>query len=99
VTLQLTFLLAIVGYAGLTATALLAAHGRMPVRFWRIVTLVIVAHVALVWTVRYEWRFALAVRNGYAGFVVFHAALAMIAGSLLASRRTARVDLTTVVAD
>ena len=75
---HLTFLLAFVGYAGLTTTAVAAAHGRLSLGLWRATALVIVAHVILVWSVRYEWQLSAAVRNGYVGFAVFHAALAMI---------------------
>jgi hypothetical protein len=86
-----TFLLAVIGYAGLTATAVIAAHGRLPVRFWRAMALVILLHVWLVWTVRYEWRLAEAIRNGYVGFLAFHGALAMIMASVMVAERNARV--------
>jgi hypothetical protein len=39
--------------------------------------------------VRYEWSLARATRNGYAGFVIFHGALAMIVASLLAREQAA----------
>jgi nicotinamide riboside transporter PnuC len=91
VTLEsLTFLLAIVGYAGLTATAVAAAYDRMRPAFWRATVAVIVIHVSLVWTVRYEWQFSEATRNGYAGFLLFHSALLAIAASLLLRARVAR---------
>ena len=32
----------------------------------------------MVWIYRYDWQLDLAVRNGYAGFVIFHTALALI---------------------
>lgn len=86
----ITFLLAPIGYAGLTSTTVMAAHGRWPVALWRVTVLVIVVHVALVWHVRYEWRLSEATRNGYAGFVVFHAALIAIVASLAAESRIAR---------
>lgn len=79
---QLTFLLAPVGYAGLTVTAV--AYGRLPLLFWRATVLVIMAHVSLVWHVRYDWQFAQAARNGYAGFMLFHLALLMIIASAFA---------------
>jgi hypothetical protein len=88
---QLTFVLAMAGYAGLAATAVTAALHRLPIPFWRVVAAIIVAHVALVWAVRYEGSFAAATRNGYAGFLVFHAALGMIVLSVLAAERRARV--------
>lgn len=95
---HVTFLLALIGYTGLTATAVVAAGGRLPVRFWRAVALVILLHVILVWTVRYEWRFSAAVRNGYGGFVAFHAALAMILASVGVKERRARVLVWTAFA-
>lgn len=77
-----TFLLAPIGYAGLTAVAVLAAHGRLPVALWRATAFVIVTHVSLVWHVRYDWQVSEATRNGYVGFVVFHGALLAILVSL-----------------
>ena len=79
---RLTFLLAVVGYAGLTASALLSARGRVPVRLWRATAAIIVVHVAMVWAVRYDWSWAQATRNGYAGLVIFHGALALIVMSV-----------------
>lgn len=87
----LTFLLAPVGYAGLTFTAVMAARGRLPRSFWRAVMLVIITHVLLVWHVRYEWQLSEATREGTVGFLVFHAALAAIIASVVASDRVARV--------
>ena len=83
-----TFMLAMVGYAGLTAVVLLSLRGKVPLLLWRSVAMVIVAHVIIVWTFRYEWQFDLAVRNGYAGFAMFHGALAMIVFSAIGLRRT-----------
>lgn len=95
---QITFGLAFIGYAGLTATAVIAAHGRLPMRFWRATAVVVVVHVLLVWLVRYEWQFAEATRNGYAGFLLFHGALAMIVASVLTAERSARVLVWTAFA-
>jgi hypothetical protein len=89
---RITFLLAVIGYAGLATTAVLAALGRFPRRLWRGVVLVIVVHVILVW-VRYEGRFAEATRNGYLGFLVFHGALALIIASMFVVERRARVHV------
>ena len=86
----ITFLLAIIGYVGLTTVVLLSLQGRMPIMLWRPVAAVIVAHVIMVWSFRYEWEFALAVRNGYAGFLIFHSALLMIAASIFNQERVAR---------
>jgi hypothetical protein len=88
--LFVTFLLAMLGYAGLTAVTLATLRGRLPFGLWRAVAGVILLHVILVWTYRYGWRFELAVRNGYAGFLLFHSALGLILASTAARERTAR---------
>src|SRR4030095_12359509 len=85
-----TFLLALIGYAGLTSTMLIAAGGRWPVALARLTVGIIVAHVFLVWHVRYEWQLSEATRNGYVGFVIFHAALAAMLTSLAVDFRVAR---------
>jgi hypothetical protein len=86
----LTFLLAPIGYAGLTAAMLVATRGQWPVALARATVAVILTHVFLVWHVRYEWQFSEATRNGYAGFAIFHAALAVIVTSLAVDLRVAR---------
>lgn len=87
---QLTFALAIAGYAGLTAAAAMSAAPRRPRWLWPLTTLAIVAHVLLVWALRYEWQFSVATRHGYAGFAIFHTALAIILASLVVSDAAAR---------
>ena len=89
----ITFLLAPIGYAGLTAVTVLAARGRIPLLLLRATTATVVLHVLLVWHVRYEWAFSEATRNGYAGFALFHGALAAILGSTVAPFRVARILL------
>ena len=74
----ITFLLAITGYVGLTTVVILTLRRQHPITLWRIVTLIILAHVLMVWIYRYDWQLDLAVRNGYTGFVIFHTALALI---------------------
>lgn len=87
----ITFLLAVIGYGGLTVVVVLTSFGfELPRRFWWMVTGIIVAHVCMIWTVRYEWDFAAAVRNGYAGFVLFHLAFLMIVMSAFTRERLAR---------
>ena len=86
----ITFLLAPIGYLGLMVATVLAAKGRRTIAFRRVVAAVIVTHVILVWTVRYEWQFSEATRNGYAGFVLFHAALLAIVASVFARNELAR---------
>jgi hypothetical protein len=55
---------------------------------------IIVLHVLLVWHVRYEWDFREATRNGFAGFALFHGALAAILASTVTPFRIARILLT-----
>ncbi len=74
----ITFLLAITGYTGLTTVVVLTLREQHPIALWRAVVLIILAHVLMVWMYRYDWQLDLAVRNGYAGFVIFHTALALI---------------------
>lgn len=76
--LAMTFFLALVGYAGLAWTAAAMAWGRPVPILHRCTVLVVAAHVVLVWTVRYELRFSQAVRNGWVGFLLFHAALLLL---------------------
>ena len=87
---RITFLLAVLGYIGLTTTAVLAASGRFPRFAWRAAVLIIVLHVGLVWGGRYQWRLSEATRNGYVGFLVFHGALALIVTSVFVEERVAR---------
>lgn len=85
-----TFLLAPIGYAGLTLALVQISRGDRLGAVWRLTTLVIVTHVVLVWYVRYDWQFSEATRNGYVGFAVFHAALAAILTSHVVSPAAAR---------
>jgi hypothetical protein len=86
----ITFLLASIGYAGLTLAALKAARGAVPATLLRGVAVVILSHVTLVWVVRYQGQFGEATRNGYIGFLLFHSALAAVVGSVLVRERIAR---------
>ena len=83
----ISFLLAVIGYVGLTSVLVLTLRGRHPIALLRVVALIVLAHVAMVWIYRYDWQFDLAVRNGYAGFVIFHTALALILISTFAKER------------
>lgn len=74
----ITFLLAIIGYVGLTIVVVLTLREQHPITLWRAITLIILVHVLMVWIYRYDWQLDLAVRNGYTGFVIFHTALALI---------------------
>ena len=85
----LTFLLAPIGYAGLTTVTVMAAYGRMPTLLHRVTAAIIVTHVFMVWHVRYEWQFSEATRNGYGGFALFHGALLAIIASTVVPMRIA----------
>ena len=78
-----TFLLAFLGYVGLSANLVLTARGTFSRPAIALVALVAVAHVYLVWAFRYDWQFDMAVRNGYAGFLIFHSALLCIVAAAL----------------
>src|SRR3970282_1236442 len=74
----MTFFFAIIGYTGLTITLLLSLKQNILHLFWRIVSLIILIHVFMVWSTRYDWQFYKSVRNGYSWFLIFHTALLMI---------------------
>ena len=88
--ITLTFILAIVGYVGLTVTVVLTARSRLPIGFWKMVAVVIAAHVVMVWVFRYGGDVSLAVRNGYAGFLIFHLAAVLILISTMVRHNIAR---------
>ena len=90
----ITFLLAPVGYAGLTLAAVLAVNGRQSPLLLGTTVAVIVLHVFLVWHVRYEWRISEATKSGMAGFALFHGALAAIVLSTMVPPHIARILLT-----
>ncbi len=87
----ITFLLAIIGYAGLTTVLLISLNRKVPLILWRIIALIILAHVIMVWTYRYSWQFSLALRNGYFGFLLFHSALLMIFISTFIHESTTKI--------
>jgi len=80
----LTFGLAFVGYALLCADAAARAWRRGS----RVLTLataaVVAAHVALVWALRFEGSFEIAISKGWAGFLIFHGALALLLAAAVA---------------
>lgn len=82
----MTFLMAIVGYVGLTVVVVMTVRDKAWIGLWRIVALVIFVHVVMVWMFRYDWQFHLAVRNGYAGFLIFHSAVVSILVSTFCHR-------------
>lgn len=88
---EITFFAAITGYVGLTANMVLVALNRHRRAWMWPVAIIVFAHVFMVWHYRYAWEIAQAVRNGYAGFVIFHAALLGILASPLAATRYTRM--------
>ena len=85
---SITFLLAILGYTGLTANAIFASSSK----YWKSANVAIIVpiafHVYLVWAYRYQWQISEATRNGPLGFIIFHAALAtIIATPFLSAKR------------
>ena len=91
---QLTFPLALLGYAGLAACAALATRRGGSRVLLGAVAVVVVLHVGLVWTFRYEWQLARATRNGYLGFTLFHTALACIVAAVFAEAWARRLVTT-----
>jgi hypothetical protein len=87
--MTITFLLAFVGYATLAAAAVTAVV-RPRRGLIRVCAAIVLAHVVLVWRLRYDWQLAEATRNGPAGFVVFHTALAAILWATVAPDAWAR---------
>lgn len=87
---HLTFALAFLGFVMLAWQAATSATGRRLRQVEWATAAIVLAHVALVWAHRYEFSFAQATRKGYAGFLVFHAALGAIAFAPFVSQRAAR---------
>jgi hypothetical protein len=90
----ITFLLAVIGYAGLTSVVLLSLRKKVPLFIWRITTIIILTHVLMVWAFRYNWEFSLAVRNGYSGFILFNSALLMIIISTVVKQNISLIIVT-----
>ena len=85
------FLLAIIGYAGMTSVVLLSLNKPIPILLWRIIVVIIFAHVLLIWVHRYQMQFEAAIRNGYSGFIIFHSALLIILISTVVKQNTSRL--------
>jgi hypothetical protein len=86
-----TFLLAIIGYVGLTVILIVSLKGKIPFNIWRIFASIIVIHVIMVWIFRYQWSFSQSVRNGYGGFLIFHSALTLIILSALVKENISKI--------
>lgn len=89
----ITFLLAMLGYAGLAVVVSAASFEVQAQHLRRGVTVAIVLHVLLVWLVRYEGQLSQATRNGWLGFILFHTTLLMLLGSHMVVPRLATLLL------
>tara|TARA_R110002094_G_scaffold101533_4_gene101487 strand:- start:539 stop:964 length:426 start_codon:yes stop_codon:yes gene_type:complete len=75
---DVTFGLALIGYA-LLAVQFVCAHTKREARVLAIVTAtVVVAHVACVWGLRFDWSLSAMLDKSLPGFVIFHSALLLI---------------------
>lgn len=80
--LLLTLILCALVWSPRVTSPLLARLQRLvPAMAW-LALAVIVAHVWLIWNVRFGWRFEVSVRNGPVGFVLFHGALVALVAAL-----------------
>ena len=80
----LTFGLAMLGYALLALDASARARRRRAAALTRVCLVVIVAHVACVWTFRFGWSLNAMWQKSAPGFLLFHGALFLLLSSLLA---------------
>lgn len=80
---ELTFGLALAGYALLAGDAAARVLGRR----WRALTVatavVVAAHVACVWGLRFDWSLDRMLAKGWAGFLLFHSALAAVLAAVV----------------
>lgn len=83
----IVFFGAFLAYTGLGISKTLTWRGMFDRRLSFAVALIVTAHVFGVWSYRYEWQFDQAVRNGYSGFLIFHAALIAIDVAAFAGNR------------
>lgn len=84
---SIVFLGAFTAYTGLGISKTLTWRGTFDRRLAIGVAVIVTAHVFGVWSHRYAWQFDQAVRNGYAGFLIFHSALIAIDVAALAPAR------------
>ena len=84
---HLTFPLAGAGYLLLGADFALRSGGRAFRALTVLLALVVLAHVALVWSDRFDWSLARMLQKSVAGFVLFHAALLLVLAAAVLPRR------------
>jgi hypothetical protein len=83
----IVFLGAFLAYTGLGISTTLTWQGVFHRRLALGVAVIVTSHVFGVWSHRYAWEFDQAVRNGYGGFLIFHAALLAINAALFMQDR------------
>jgi len=90
----ITFALAFLGYVLICVDVTLHAF-RRPLRLLTLaMLLVVVAHVGMVWGVRFGWSLDMALSKGWTGFIAFHVALViLIAASIVAEPWSGRLLL------
>ena len=84
----ITFGLAAVGYILLAKDTALRLAGRRWTVLGILTALVVLAHVTLVWTFRFEWSFLDAWQKSPVAFLIFHSALLLILIAPLTAPRT-----------
>lgn len=75
---SMLFIGSFVAYTGLGISTTLTFRGTFDRRVAAAVAVIVTAHVFGIWSHRYGWDFNEAVRNGYAGFILFHLSLIAI---------------------
>lgn len=78
----MTFGLAVAAYGSLALDAGLGARRGVSI----VTALLALAHVFLVWSRRFDWSLTAATARGWAGFLVFHCALALVVAAAAAPR-------------
>jgi hypothetical protein len=84
---SIVFLGAFLAYTGLGISNTLTSRGVLDRRLAIAVAVIVTLHVFGVWSHRYAWQFDQAVRNGYAGFLIFHSALIAIDAAAVTTDR------------
>jgi hypothetical protein len=80
----LIFGLAYVGYVLVGANVVLHFWGRPRRALMAIMAAVVLLHVLLVWSLRFEWSLTYAWEKSPAGFLIFHTALVLLVAAVLA---------------
>lgn len=84
---NITFGLALIGYALLAADAARRFVGRRSPILTMLTAGVVFAHVLCVWAFRFDWSFAAMWHKSVFGFLLFHSALLLITAAVLVRGR------------